>query len=208
MVGWLEKIFGETKQDNQISDRGSEKNTDNEYTNSGALTEPANPVKALDRKENRKRNKTFNMRFSENEMFEMNQKIEKSGLSRTDFLLSCIRRQTVIVVPDLSSAMTEIRRQGANINQIAQALNEYAVGLTRYGIRINNENAVWRGLTYEISDLREDNYRLQKLLEKLFDKLNQISNTGAGEDDQAVNQGISSVKRELLHRKSDEDADG
>jgi len=121
---------------------------------------------------NRTRNKTMNLRFSPEELEEMNEIIAKSGMNKTDFILECIRDHDVFVVEDLSEAMTEFRKQGININQIAKAMNEYAAGLKKLGLRIYNENATWRELTKELSDLKKENYKTQNLLESIFEEIN------------------------------------
>ena len=93
-------------------------------------------------------------------------------MNKTDFILECIRDHDVFVVEDLSEAMTEFRKQGININQIAKAMNEYAAGLKKLGLRIYNENATWRELTKELSDLKKENYKTQNLLESIFEEIN------------------------------------
>ena len=121
---------------------------------------------------NRTRNKTMNLRFTPEELYEMNEKISKSRMSKTDFVLKCIRNQDVIIVEDLSEAMTEFRRQGVNLNQIAKSLNEYAVGLSKYGVQMNNENGTWRAITMELETLREENLKTQELLKEILGVLN------------------------------------
>lgn len=142
---------------------------------SDELQEPSEttgePSEKVRKKVNRTRDKTMNLRFSSEELEEMNEKISLSRMSRTDFVLGCVRNQTVVVVPDLIDAMIEIRKQGVNLNQIAKSLNEYAVGLEKYNIRINNENRTWAAITIELEDLREENKKTQELLNKIFEKV-------------------------------------
>lgn len=124
--------------------------------------------KSLSKKVNRTRDKTFYLRFSQEEIDEINEKIAKSRLSKTEFVLKCVRENPVIVIPDLSEAMTEVRLQGASLNRIAHAMNEYAVGLRKHGTWINVENAEWRAFPIELEDLRKENEKTQKLLWKIF----------------------------------------
>lgn len=129
---------------------------------------PSEPVEASEsekkRSANRTRNKTLNLRFSPEELDEINDKIALSKLNKTDFILECVRDHDVIVVEELSEALTEFRKQGINLNQIATALNRYALELKNTGVRIPNENATWQTLLDEVIALRIENQKALELL--------------------------------------------
>lgn len=71
----------------------------------------------------RTKNKQFNFYVSEKDYNAINKKIEKSKLSKQDYLTKCALDKEIIVVEDLKNIFIELKRQGVNLNQIAKALN-------------------------------------------------------------------------------------
>lgn len=71
----------------------------------------------------RTKNKQFNFYVSENDYNAINKKIEKSKLSKQDYLTKCALDKEIIVIEDLKNIFIELKRQGVNLNQIAKALN-------------------------------------------------------------------------------------
>jgi hypothetical protein len=66
---------------------------------------------------NRKRDNQIIVRFSDEELAELNEAIEKSGLSKTDYFLQLLRNSNVIIMTDLKEICVELKRQGINLNQ-------------------------------------------------------------------------------------------
>lgn len=119
---------------------------------------------------NRTRNKSFNLRFSEKEFEELNEKIKKSKLNRTDFILKCIENKDIIVIENLTKTIVEIRKQGVNINQIARAINEYVIGLEQkrfipWGLKNNIETFI--SILYEV---KESNRQIIDTLNEILEK--------------------------------------
>lgn len=50
-------------------------------------------------------------------------KLQKSKLSQTDFFLSLLDKKKIIVIEDLRPILSELKKQGTNLNQIARYLN-------------------------------------------------------------------------------------
>lgn len=82
--------------------------------------------------ENRRRNKTLTIRVTEEELAEIIQQTMKARLNVTEFILASARRAEIILPPDTAPLLTELKRIGGNINQIAARVNSgaaYAPGL-------------------------------------------------------------------------------
>ena len=64
------------------------------------------------------------IRFSDEELAELNQAIAESGLSKTDFFLQLLRKKNIIIVSDLKEICVELKRQGINLNQALRHYHE------------------------------------------------------------------------------------
>jgi len=73
---------------------------------------------------NRQRNNQIIIRFSNEELAELNEAISKSGLSKTDFFLQNLRQANIIIVDDLREICIEIKKQGINLNQTLRHYHE------------------------------------------------------------------------------------
>ena len=69
------------------------------------------------KKYNRQRDNQIIIRFSDEELAELNEAISKSRLSKTDFFLQLLRESNVIILTDLKEVCAELKRQGINLNQ-------------------------------------------------------------------------------------------
>jgi len=67
------------------------------------------------------------IRFSDEELAELNQAIAESGLSKTDFFLQLLRKKNIIIVSDLKEICVELKRQGINLNQALRYYHESGV---------------------------------------------------------------------------------
>jgi hypothetical protein len=73
---------------------------------------------------NRQRANQIIIRFSDEELAELNEAIEQSGLSKTDFFLQLLRKKNIIIVSDLKEICVELKRQGINLNQALRHYHE------------------------------------------------------------------------------------
>ena len=118
----------------------------------------------------RTRNKSFNLRFSEKEFELLNEKIKKSKLNRTDFILKCIENKDVIIIENLTETIVEIRKQGVNINQMARAINEYVIVLEQkrfIPLGLKNNIEAFISILYEV---KESNKKIIDLLNEILEK--------------------------------------
>lgn len=120
----------------------------------------------------RSRNKSFNLRFTEEEFTEVNEKIEKSKLNRTDFILKCIRKKNIIVIDDLTAALVEIRKQGVNINQMARAINQYKLDLKIFGLTTYGIEDELKTFSSELEKIQNENIKILEMLNKILEKEN------------------------------------
>jgi len=73
----------------------------------------------------RKRQHQIVIRFSDEELAELNTATEKSGLSRTDFFLSVMSGGSVVIITDLQDICIELKKQGVNLNQALRFAYQY-----------------------------------------------------------------------------------
>ena len=73
--------------------------------------------KIIEKKVNRKRPITYSFRVSEQEREIIDKKVKSSGLNRTEFLIRALTNKPVTVVGQGGELLTELKRQGNNLNQ-------------------------------------------------------------------------------------------
>ena len=85
---------------------------------------PEQPTK---KEYNRQRDNQIIIRFSDDELAELNEAITKSGLSKTDFFIQVMRQGNIIILSDLKEICIELKRQGINLNQAMRYYHETGV---------------------------------------------------------------------------------
>ena len=71
----------------------------------------------------RKRNKTLTIRLTEQEYDAIIKKVQRSGISMTDFLVTAAQQTQIYVAEDTRPLVTELKRIGNNLNQITAKIN-------------------------------------------------------------------------------------
>ena len=71
----------------------------------------------------RKRNVQINIRISEAEAEQLRKKVEQSGMSQQEYILSCVLNKPITNTDGIKELVPELKRVGNNLNQIAHALN-------------------------------------------------------------------------------------
>ena len=71
----------------------------------------------------RKRNVQINIRISEAEAEQLRKKVEQSGMSQQEYILSCVLNKPITNTDGIKELIPELKRVGNNLNQIAHALN-------------------------------------------------------------------------------------
>ena len=73
----------------------------------------------------RTRNKAITLRLTMDELSKFQSQYQKSGAkNQTDFVMRLLASKPIIVVNELVPFLTELKRQGNNLNQIARSLHE------------------------------------------------------------------------------------
>ena len=72
---------------------------------------------------NRKRSKQVKIYLSDDEYEQFIEKVAKSKLNQTDYFVRCVTGKKITVIDGLKETLTEIKRIGANVNQISKNLN-------------------------------------------------------------------------------------
>ena len=72
----------------------------------------------------RKRNVQINIRISEAEAEQLRKKVEQSGMSQQEYILSCVLNKPITNTDGIKELLPELKKQGANLNQLTKKLNE------------------------------------------------------------------------------------
>ena len=73
--------------------------------------------------ENRKRNVTLTIRVTPVEKDAILRKAKQADMNLTDYLVTAALSAQIMVAEDLKPALTELKRIGTNLNQIATKIN-------------------------------------------------------------------------------------
>lgn len=66
---------------------------------------------------NRTRPYSYSFRVSEREKEIIESKVKQSGMTKTDYLIQALSDKPVVVIPNASEILLELKRQGNNLNQ-------------------------------------------------------------------------------------------
>ena len=77
--------------------------------------------------ENRRRDKTLTIRLTDSEKKKIISKSRKAKMSTTDFIIACADNAVIKTPEDLRPVVSQLKRLGNNINQIAIKVNSGAV---------------------------------------------------------------------------------
>ena len=96
---------------------------------------------------NRTRPKQIVIRVSEEELAQIKEKVEQSGKSQQEYILSCVLNKPITNTDGIKELIPELKRVGNNLNQIAHALN----GSSYYSYNLITENQkelteIWQSL--------------------------------------------------------------
>jgi len=120
--------------------------------------------KKKSKKPNRKRDKRMTIRGTEQEKKKIEQKAEKAGMSRTEYMIRSALEKKIIDfgnLEDINNLRIELKRIGNNINQIAQKLHQNDT--------LSQEEKVM--FIEEIDDLKYQQDMIHKQIVKLISEL-------------------------------------
>ena len=80
-------------------------------------------MKNLKKKPKVKVSKRIELRVTEEFFQDLNLKIQDSGLSQSEFLRQSLSQGKIIVKKDYNNLVTQVRKFGTNINEVAYVLN-------------------------------------------------------------------------------------
>ena len=72
---------------------------------------------------NRTRNRTINFRCTDEEYDLIMKKISASGRTNTEFLIDTLKKKKIVIYTDLTDVLTELKREGINLNQCLRVAN-------------------------------------------------------------------------------------
>ena len=71
----------------------------------------------------RKQSKKITVRMTPEQYEELQKKLELTKLKQNDFMLRCLEKKKITVIEGLPEIITELKRIGNNINQLAKLCN-------------------------------------------------------------------------------------
>lgn len=101
--------------------------------------------------ENRRRDKTLTIRLTDSEKKKIIVKSRKSKMSATDFIIACVDNAVIKTPEDLRPVVSQLKRIGNNINQIAVKVNSGAVYSVNFDEVINMQNKIYEKV-FEIAN--------------------------------------------------------
>ena len=79
---------------------------------------------------------------------------QMAHMSESEFVRRCILLNKLIIVPGLDEVLTELRRQGNNLNQLTRAVNSGYAGVIDLTEITKGVNGIWRSLNSLPRDVR------------------------------------------------------
>ena len=101
--------------------------------------------------ENRRRDKTLTIRLTDSEKKKLIAKSRKSKMSITDFIIACADNAVIKTPEDLRPVISQLKRIGNNINQIAVKVNSGAVYALNFDEVIEMQNKIYEKI-FEIAN--------------------------------------------------------
>ena len=74
----------------------------------------------------RTRSHQVSFRLNDKEYALLRRKLASSGLSLTEFFIETISKGKVIVISDYIPLLSELKRQGVNLNQLTRRINQFS----------------------------------------------------------------------------------
>lgn len=101
--------------------------------------------------ENRRRDKTLTIRLTDSEKKKIIAKSRKSKMSTTDFIIACADNAVIKTPEDLRPVVSQLKRIGNNINQIAVKVNSGAIYSVNFDEVIEMQNKIYEKV-FEIAN--------------------------------------------------------
>ncbi len=101
--------------------------------------------------ENRRRDKTLTIRLTDSEKKKIIAKSRKAKMSTTDFIIASTDNAVIKTPEDLRPVVSQLKRIGNNINQIAVKINSGAVYSVNFDEVIEMQNKIYEKV-FEIAN--------------------------------------------------------
>ena len=101
--------------------------------------------------ENRRRDKTLTIRLTDSEKKKIITKSRKAKMSTTDFIIACADNAVIKTPEDLRPVVSQLKRIGNNINQMAVKVNSGAVYSVNFDEVIEMQNKIYEKI-FEIAN--------------------------------------------------------
>ena len=96
--------------------------------------------------ENRKRNETLTIRLTKSEKALITAKAKKAKMNLTEYIAALSKEKEIVLPPDITPLITELKRIGNNLNQLAMKVNSGAAYIPDLHIVIDMQKALYNKL--------------------------------------------------------------
>lgn len=93
--------------------------------------------------QNRSRSVRFEFRCTPEEAQIINEKAAAAGMNRTEFLIKTLSEKEINIYPGLTDMLTELKREGINLNQALRYANHDQMQLPELNEAIKNCNNLY-----------------------------------------------------------------
>lgn len=102
----------------------------------------------------RKRDKQIVVRLSDEELAQVKEKVEKSGMSQQDYIIKSLTKTKVVNTDTLTDVLVELKREGNNLNQLARQANMNGwISEEDLADAVMELKKTWRSLRQSIANL-------------------------------------------------------
>ena len=93
--------------------------------------------------QNRSRSVRFEFRCTPEEAKIINEKAAAAGMNRTEFLIKSLSEKEIKIYPGLTDVLTELKREGINLNQCLRFANHDQMRVPELNEAIKNCNELY-----------------------------------------------------------------
>ena len=101
----------------------------------------------------RKRNKTITIRVTEDEWCAIMKQVLKAGMNVTDYLVTAATSAQIYVAEDTKPLITELKRIGNNLNQIARKANSRRFFFAKFDSVIEGQRKIYDAILNKMGEV-------------------------------------------------------
>ena len=145
----------------------------------------------------RKRDNQIIIRFSDEELGELNEAIIESGLNKTEFFLELLRKGNIIIMNDLKEVCVELKRQGINLNQALKYYHEtqFTEEIKKAIYNCNEVYEIAKNIFLAADKKMEKGKKKKEALQQKKENKTAVANETAGVEEIGISENIAIAKQ-------------